>query len=328
MKGRETQHATPDHMTPDTSLERITFGGWNNCYRLTDGRVVAVIVADVGPRVLVLGLVGGQNLLCEHPEQWGLTGGDEFRVYGGHRFWHAPEHNVRTYQPDNAPAEAAPLPAGDGLRLLAPVEAPTRMQKEWEIRLEAAGTFRVTHRLHNRGLWPVECAPWAISAMAPGGQAILPLPPRGPHPEFILPTSTLSLWPYTDLSDPRFVFGRQFIRLRAVAGAATPQKIGASVPNGWAAYALNGQLFIKLFEVHPGARYPDLGVNVELFTDADMLELETLGPLTVIEPGGFAEHEERWGIGDGLPDLADEAAIEQHVADRAREMGEVGEPRL
>jgi len=315
-------------MTSDTSLERKTFGGWDNCWRLSDGRVEAVIVADVGPRVLRLGLVGGPNLLCEHPEQWGLTGGDAFRIYGGHRFWHAPEHKVRTYQPDNAPVAVSPLSEGTGLRLLPPLEAATGIQKEWEIRLEAAGTFRVTHRLHNRGLWPVECAPWAISAMAPGGQAILPLPPRGPHPEFILPTSSLSLWPYTDLSDARYTFGRQFIRLRAVAGAATPQKIGASVPNGWAAYALRGQLFIKLFDVHPGARYGDLGVNVELFTDADMLELETLGPLTAIEPGGCAAHVERWSIFEGVPDLADEAAIEQHVAGRAREMGAVGEPRL
>ncbi len=315
-------------MTPYTSIERTTFGGWENCWRLTDGRVEAVIVADVGPRVLRLGLVGGPNLLCEHPEQWGLTGGDEFRIYGGHRFWHAPEHKVRTYQPDNAPVEVTPLPEGVGLRLLPPLEAATGIQKEWEIRLEAAGTFRVTHRLHNRGLWPVECAPWAISAMAPGGEAILPLPPRGPHPEFILPTSTLSLWPYTDLSDPRYTFGRQYLRLRSVAGAPTPQKIGAPVPDGWAAYALNGQLFIKLFDVRHGARYPDLGVNVELFTDADMLELETLGPLAKLEPGWSAEHVERWGLWDGLPDLPDDAAIEQHVVERARELGDDGEIRL
>jgi hypothetical protein len=302
-------------------LERVNFGGWENCWRLTDGRVEAVIVADVGPRVLRLGLVGGQNFLCEHPEQWGLTGGDAFRIYGGHRFWHAPEHKVRTYQPDNAPVEVSPLPDGAGLRLLPPLEAAVGMQKQWKIQLDAAGTFRVTHRLTNHSQWPVECAPWAISAMAPGGQAIVPLPPRGPHPEFILPTSTLSLWPYTDLSDPRYTFGRQFLRLRSVAGAATPQKIGAPVPDGWAAYGLNGQVFIKRFDVRAGARYPDLGAMVELFTDAEMLELETLAPLAVIEPGGSAEHVEQWGVFDGVPELGDEAAITEHVVQRAAAMG-------
>jgi hypothetical protein len=303
-------------------IDQVAFGGWENCWRLTDGRVEAVILADVGPRVIRLGLAGGPNMLCEHPEQWGLTGGGEFRVYGGHRFWHAPEDTVRTYQPDNAPAAVTLLPDDCGLRLMPPVEAATGMQKEWVVQLEASGTFRLTHRLHNRGLWPVEAAPWAITAMAPGGVALVPLPPRGPHPEFILPTSVLSLWPYTDLSDPRFALGREYLRLRAVAGAATPQKIGVLAPDGWAAYSLNGQMLVKRFAYHPGARYGDLGVNVELFTDADMLELETVGPLATIAPGASAEHVERWSIGEGLLDLADEAAIEQHVAARARELGD------
>lgn len=276
-------------------LDRVTFGGWNNCYRLTDGRVEAIIVADVGPRVLALRRAGQPNLLCEHPEQWGLTGGDTFRVYGGHRFWHAPEDTVRTYQPDNAPVAVTPLPEGDGLRLLAPVEAATGMQKELEVWL-AGGAFRLTHRLHNRGLWPVEAAPWALTAMAPGGEAIVPLPPRGPHPDFILPTSVLAVWPYTDLSDPRLSFGREFIRLRAVAGAAAPLKLGVLAPDGWAAYALGGQMLVKRFDFHPGGRYGDLGVNVELFTDADMLELETVGPLRTLAPGACAEHVERWGV--------------------------------
>jgi len=39
-------------MTSDTSLERKTFGGWDNCWRLSDGRVEAMSV--VGGRSVYL----------------------------------------------------------------------------------------------------------------------------------------------------------------------------------------------------------------------------------------------------------------------------------
>jgi hypothetical protein len=159
----------------------------------------------------------------------------------------------------------------------------------------------------------VELAPWALSAMAPGGVAILPLPPRGPHPDFVLPTSTLTLWPYTDLSDPRWTWGRRHVLLRADPGAATPQKIGALVSDGWAAYALGGALFVKRFTPVPGARYPDLGSVVEMFTNAAMLELETLGPLVRLEPGASVTHVETWSVYPNVAQPATEDDVEAHI---------------
>ncbi|MCC6188794.1 MAG: hypothetical protein IT318_07145 [Anaerolineales bacterium] len=71
--------------------------------------------------------------------------------------------------------QAAPLDDGVGLRLAQPVVAATGLSKTIEPRLEPGGV-RVTHALRNQGLWPVELAPWALSAMAPVGVAILSLP--------------------------------------------------------------------------------------------------------------------------------------------------------
>jgi hypothetical protein len=259
--------------------------------------------------------VGGPNLFAEYPEQLGLTGGDTWRIYGGHRFWHAPEAKPRTYQPDNAPVTVEPAGDGAGLRLLAPVEAATGLQKELELRLgPGPGRLRVRHRLHNRGLWPVEAAPWALSAMRAGGTAVVPLPPRGPHPDFLQPTSTLTLWPYTDLSDPRWTWGRRYVLLRADPALPAPQKIGAWVPAGWAAYAGGGDLLVKAFDPHPDAAYPDRGSMVELFADANMLELETLGPLCALAPGAATTHEERWSLFADVPPPADEAGVERWIA--------------
>ena len=42
------------------------------------------------------------------------------------------------------------------------------------------------------------------------------------------------------------------------------------------------------------AAYPDFGSTFEIFTNADILELETLGPLTTLAPGQSVSHTERW----------------------------------
>jgi hypothetical protein len=125
----------------------------------------------------------------------------------------------------------------------------------------------------------VELATWALSVMAPGGAAIMPLPPRRSHQESLLPTSAIALWAYTDMTDPRWHWGRKYVLLRQDPSLHIPQKAGVMVIAGWAAYARAGHLFVKRFSYVENARYPDLGCSVEAFTNADMLELETLGPL-------------------------------------------------
>lgn len=274
-------------------MEKIPYQGWPNCYRLSNAAVDLIVTADVGPRIMRYGFVGGQNQFREVTEFLGKTGGEEYRSYGGHRLWIAPENRPRTYQHDNSPVAIEALPGG--LRAMQPVEQLTGIQKEMEIYLDAEGSgVRVVHRLHNRGVWDIEAAPWALSVMTPGGTAIAPLPPRGTHPEDLLPTSTLILWSYTDLSDPRWHFGKRYVSLKQDPKATTPQKMGMPMLDGWAAYLNHGQLFIKKFAYRDGAAYPDMGSSFEFFTNAKMLEMESLGPLGKIAPGAFLEHEERW----------------------------------
>lgn len=300
------------------SVETVSYGGWPNCQRVSNGQVEVIATTDVGPRLIRFGWVGGPNEFVEFPEHLGRVGGDEWRIYGGHRFWHAPEAMPRTYAPDNLPVAVSARP--DGLGLTQPVEPETGIQKHLEVALapEAAHVV-VTHRLTNRGPWAVELAPWGLSAMAPGGTAILPLPPRGPHPEFLEPSSVLVLWPYTDLADPRWGWGSRYVRLRQDPGATTPQKVGALVPDGWAAYANGGRLFVKTFTPVPGGNYPDLGCSVETFTNAAMLELETLGPLVRVPPGGSTEHVEHWHLFTDVPVPASDADVDASLLPRVQQ---------
>jgi len=56
------------------NIEKIEYGGWANCWRVTNGIIEAVVTADVGPRVMRYGFVGGQNFFKEFAEQMGSAG--------------------------------------------------------------------------------------------------------------------------------------------------------------------------------------------------------------------------------------------------------------
>ncbi len=293
--------------------EKVAYKGWPNCYRLTNGDIELIVTSDVGPRVIRFGFVGGDNEFKEFAGQVGQTGGNEWRIYGGHRLWHAPEAQPRTYALDNSPIEINT--EDGGIRALQPVETATGIQKEIEFRM-APGEPRVEviHRLRNRNLWAVELAPWALTVLAQGGRAIIPLPPRGTHPQMLDATNPLVMWAYTDLRDKRWTLGFKYISLSQDSAAASPQKIGVGVPDGWAAYYRNGHLFVKKFDFSKNGHYPDFGSNIETFTNADFLELETLGPLIRLAPGATVEHVERWSLfKDVKLDAADDASIDRAV---------------
>lgn len=279
----------------EVRLEKIRYGGWTECLRLANEHLELIATTEVGPRVLHLARPGGSNLFKVWPDQLGRTGGAEWRIYGGHRLWHAPEVRPRTYAPDNDPVQVD----WDGrrLRLTAPVEAGTGVQKEIELTLATnRPAVTVVHRLHNRGPWEIELAPWALSVCQGPGRALIPQEPPVAHAERLLPVRTVALWGYTDMQDPRYTWGSRLVAVRSDPDRRTSQKVGFMNTQGWAAYARSGEVFLKRFAFDPQARYADLGCNLEVYTNGDMLELETLGPLTRLAPGAAVEHVERWYV--------------------------------
>jgi len=273
--------------------ENFKYGGWENCIHLTSGEVEVIITTDVGPRIIRFGFIGDQNLFGEMKQQQGRTGGNEWVTYGGHRFWHAPEAMPRTYFPDNNPVNYQWN--GKTLKLIQDVEDTTGMQKEIEVTPgQANNQITVLHRLINKNIWEIELAPWALTVMAKNGRAIIPQEPYRTGGGSLLPARPLVLWPYTEMKDPRFIWGNRFIQVKQDPDAKNYQKIGVLNTLGWTAYYLNEQLFIKRYRFDPEARYPDFGANTEVYTNPDILEIETLGGMKKLLPDGFTEHIENW----------------------------------
>jgi hypothetical protein len=275
-------------------IEKVAYGGWPNCWRVSNGVVEAVVTSDIGPRVMRYGFAGGQNFFKEFADQMGRSSEPAWQLRGGHRIWMAPEDPDLTYAPDNGPVRVEPV--ADGVVCTQPVEPLTGLEKQIELRMAESGTgVEVTHRIRNAGAAPRRLAPWALSMMAPGGHGIHGFPPRGTHPEMLAPSNPLVMWAFTHLTDPRWRLLERYLVLRQDPASPVPQKLGSFHPRTWGAYLLNGELFVKRYQAAgEPSQYADMGCSFEMFANADFLELETLGPLAILVPGDSVTHVELW----------------------------------
>jgi hypothetical protein len=307
-------------------VERVEYRGWKNNLRLSNGAVELIVTLDVGPRILSYRFKGGKNVFKEYREQLGKSGEKEWQIRGGHRLWVAPEDRTRTYAPDNGPVEYQRL-RGGVIRFTPAPDKEYGIQRQLDVKLEPAGTgVTVIHRLIGRKGVKPPAAIWALTVMAPGGIEVLPLPPKKPHPGSpknarsaadFAPNLRLVTWPFFDFKDPRWSFGSRYITLRQDARQG-PTKIGLTESLGWAAYLNDGLLFVKRFDPKAGKGYPDGGCNYETFTNEDMLEMESLGPLVKLLPGTKTEHTERWQLIKDAKKVVNEDDIDRYLIPRIK----------
>ena len=105
----------------------------------------------------------------------------------------------------------------------------------------------------------------------------------------------LTLWGYTNLGDPRFIWeSDRFVVTQMSDNHST--KIGLLQECGSVSYEVDGYRFTKTVLLTPGASYPDKNCNLEIYTNSEMLELETLSGLVRLKSGESASHEEHWRL--------------------------------
>jgi len=289
-----------------TRIERENHHGWRNSYRLVNDVLEALVVTDVGPRILELRLRGGANLL-QPRDGLGGHGEAEYQFRGGWRLWVAPERRETTYALDN---EACQVTVdGPTLRVVAPPQSAAGIRKSVDITLlPGESRLQVRSSIRNVTDRPLTYAAWSLPVLQPGGRAFVPLD-VGPPTAFDA-VRRLILWSYARVDDPRYAFADDLVTIdhrKIPAGVATDRgratdesKIGSDSAQGWAAYLLDRTLFLKRFPHDPGGNYADGGSTIEVYSNHEILELEHLGPLTTIGPGEEISLPEDWWV---IPDV-------------------------
>jgi hypothetical protein len=280
----------------------------HECVKLENESLILWVTQSVGPRIIGLELRGGENLFALLPDEaLDCPGEGTFNMFGGHRLWHAPEDPQRTYIPDNEPVEVTTVPGG--IRVIQPVEEKTGIRKSMTITLPDEGPqVIVDHSLKNLGRLPIELAPWAITQLKSGGVAILPQASAPVDKHGVLPNRRIVLWPYTHMNSSHINWGDWFIFVHANLQTGS-LKLGFPNPVGWLGYVLGNTLFVKSAEYKPEASYFDQGSSSECYCNPRFLELETLGPRTLISPDEVVTHRETWALYEPIDFTLDQNAV-------------------
>ncbi len=283
--------------------------GWKQVLVLTNAEVELLITLDVGPRIISYRLQGRQNIFKTFDDQLGKSAESDWQIRGGHRFWIAPE-TTSTYFPDNQTV-LFDVMGENHICLRTPAEAQSGVKKEIEIILDdETSSVALNHNITAARTQSSGIAPWGLTVFKPGGKAIIPMPTRSLHPNDLptnvkhaegdtdlglLPNRNMSLWPYTDINDPRFNWSED--RLEISQDASMPAtKLGFLHRLQTAHYEVDGCRFSKTIDYQKDATYPDGNCNLEIFTDGTMLELESLGPLVAMNEGEQIVHTENWSL--------------------------------
>ena len=277
----------------NVNLQIVKFENLEKCISVTNGEVELIITTVFGPRVLYYGYIGQKNIFKIFPEQLRDIKIDEWKSYGGHRLWHAPEVFPRTYYPDN---EAVAWEWKNGTLVLnCPPEKGNNIGKQILITLADKGSaVTIEHTLANLGVWPIKISAWCLSVMAAGGTAVVPQEEYKSHPECLVPARPLVLWHFTKMNDHRSTWGEKYIQLREDSADRTKQKFGVRNTKGWAAYVMGDVVFMKKMPFFEDAEYTDMGCNQEFYTEAGFLEIESLSPYTELASQGSLTHVEKW----------------------------------
>jgi hypothetical protein len=285
-------------------METIKYLGID-CVSLTNKTLRLLVTKSVGPRIISLSATGGENIFAGLPDMvTRLPDGRVFHFHGGHRLWHAPENMPRTYIPDEDPVEIRAIE--NGIIITQPVEADTGIQKSLKINLSGENApIIIDHKLTNHGSQPIECSPWAITQLKTGGVAILPL---SQEQTGFLPNRSLVFWPYSDITNTQISWGNRYLFVRAQM--QSPFKVGFRNPRGWLAYWIDRTLFVKRAKFDSKAEYYDFGSSSECYCNDRFLELETLAPISKINPGQSTTHTEIWELHPNIDFPVNEAETE------------------
>ncbi len=282
-------------------IQEIAYAGWSRNLQIRGNELNLIITLEVGPRILHASLGERTNVMGHIQPQLGGAAETEWSIRGGHRFWTAPEAD-HSYELDNVPVTHE-ITGESSVEITQPA-GPFGFQKRMRVEVLEGDLVKITHFLTNVCDKPLDITPWTLTVLAPGGSALIPQPKLDVHPsEFpkdrkvqpsdFWPNREMVLWPFTNLTDGRYSFSTDFLRLKYQNGLPAT-KIGLKLPTGWVAYENNGTIFAKHFARDNALPYPDMGVNCEIFTNPDIFEVESLAPALPLLPGATREHVEHW----------------------------------
>ncbi len=283
--------STPEHSKPTAAaapepvvqfLVRTNYHGWNNSVLLSNGKVEAIVVPEIG-RVMQFRFVGQQDgPFWDNRELYGKAPdpkSKDWMNFGGDKAWPAPQEDwdkktPRAWPPPSA-FDAMPDEARVNDRtvtLVSPVDPDYGIQVHRQVALDLERpVMRITTTFEKVSGRPVQVGVWVISQLKSPVAVYVPVPQFTRYREgFNVQSEQLP----PDLR-------REGEWISLTRDPKTPHKIGTDANTLiWMDHrqVLRIDSTRALFDV----KYPDQESSAEIYTNPDPLayvELEMLGPL-------------------------------------------------
>jgi len=281
---------SPAALQTGVSVVRISYHGWSDCYLIANGSVEVVIVPAIG-RVMQLRLQGdADGAFWENRTLDGLLHDAalcDWTNFGGDKCWPAPqacwiEHQGQEWPPPVA-FDARPVKAvvGErGVMLTSPIDPGFGIQVVRHVELDAGKPImRIATEFRKLLGSAVRVGMWTVTQMREPERVCIRLQAAS---KFASGYVRLLEADPADLK----VNGRLLSLGRHVRQQVKVGTDGSSL--AW----LGRNCVVRIdTEIRPG-EYPDGGCVTEVYTNPDPLqyvELETLGPLTTMNPGDRIE---------------------------------------
>lgn len=300
-----------------TFKETQTYKDYGRALEIENGVIKAIVTLDIGPRIIFFGFKDGQNIMCDNRALLGGRTDKEFEKafgegkkwenLGGHRIWAAPEEWPLTYTPDDMPVTYKKTENGAIFKSEASEKA--GFEKTLEISMGEGAEMKVNMTIKNITGKIRDFAIWALSVSTTGGTLVVPM---NTDNTVLLPNRAVILWPYSDIKDSRYTISNKYAVIKNT-NEASPLKLGFDTKKGTAYYFVRGDVFKKKYDTFHGEKnYVDYGCSFETYNCDKFIEIETLGPLETVAPGGEIKHNETWSLfRKENPDLSSDAAIDK-----------------
>ena len=200
---------------------------------------------------------------------------------------------IYSFYPDNEPVAWEQIP--DGVILCQATDLWNNFTKMLCIRFLTDGRIEVTHILKNSGKKEMMISLWGITTLCGGGSAEIPFTSKASTVEEYQPRRVIVLWGNASLADERLIFNQDSIEVHHLLKKSS-MKFGLCSSVGKMSAMNFGQKLTISFQPLLPEQCSDLGCNSEIFLNHDIMELETLGPKTLLEPGKSIEHREYWYV--------------------------------
>ena len=284
-----------------SQVEKISYRGYIDCYRIANDSVEVIIVTEAGARVLKYAL-NGKNMMYEDFTLNGKTlvdllkknfgpDGARFDIKGKSATWS--KRDTLWMGP-----YTAEITGNYSVKMTSMVDQHVGIDICREFFLDSTSSqLRIRHTMTNRSTGETNWYFWDRIFSPIGGKVMIPI---NPDPEISFKwgwydtnnnfISQNPSDPLVQTSDTIFSYKAEITNVR--------KRYGIHAYPGWIVYGYNGQLYLIRFNIDKTKTYhTDSGEPVILFTDGALLvELEPTSPPANLMPGESYTFEEEWWL--------------------------------